>query len=213
MATILRVGLTGGIGAGKSTVAGLLDGPLFLVIDADRLGHDELEDPAAQEAIVAALGSHILDSTGRINRGALGRLVFARPAARSTLEAILHPRIRAAEEARIAAWGVAEGIAVTEAALLVETGGNTRYDRLIVVTAPLEERYARLARRGTSRGDAERRVASQLADAEKLAVASYVVANDGATAETAERVRTVRDLLLEDLAAKVAGLSLPDRPR
>ncbi len=213
-ATILRVGLTGNIGAGKSTVAGLLDGPNFMIVDADRIGHGVLEDDdEARKQIVELLGAEILDATGRIDRTLLGRLVFADPAARELLEAIVHPRIRTAEEARIAEWGVRQGIAVTEAALLVETGGHERYDRLVVVSAPPRERVARLAVRGMSKTDAEARMAAQMADLDKAAVADYVVDNGGSARATAEQVARLREHLLEDLFAVAAKVSLPARQR
>lgn len=213
-ATTLRVGLTGNIGAGKSTVAGLFDGPGFLIIDADRLGHMVLEeDDEAREQIVAQLGLGILDATGRIDRALLGQLVFADPAAREALETIVHPRIRALEEARVEAWGVPEGIAITEAALLVETGAHTRYHRLVVVGAPSLVRAERLAARGMNRADAERRMAAQMSDADKAAAADYLVDNSGSPETTAARVATVRGHLMEDLRALCAGLRFPTRQR
>jgi len=213
-AKTLRVGLAGNIGAGKSTVAGLLDGPGFMIVDADRLGHMVLEeDDEVREQLVAQLGANILDATGRIDRKLLGQLVFADPAARKLLETIVHPRIRTREDARIEAWGVPEGIAVTEAALLVETGGHERYHRLVVVSAPRQERIERLAARGMSRADAERRMAAQMPDAEKMDAADYVVDNGGSPESTAAQVATVREHLLEDMRTLCAGLSLPSRQR
>jgi dephospho-CoA kinase len=213
-ATTLRVGLTGNIGAGKSTVAGLLDGPGFLIVAADRLGHMVLqEDGEAREQIVAQLGADILDATGSIDRTLLGQLVFRDPAARKRLEAIVHPRIRASEEACIAAWGMPEGIAVTEAALLVETAGNDRYHRLVVVSAPPQTRIERLTARGMSKADTERRMAAQMPDAKKAAAADYVVDNGDTPESTATQVATIREHLLEDLRALCAGLSLPPRQR
>jgi len=211
-AITLRVGLTGNIGAGKSTVAGLLDGPGFMIVDADRLAHAVLEeDDEARDLIVARLGTSILDATGRIDRNVLGKLVFADPSALEQLEAIVHPRIRASEEARIEAWGVARGIAVTEAALLVETGGHERYHRLIVVSAPRQARIERLSVRGMNKADAERRMAAQMSDADKAAAADYLVDNGGSPESTAEQVATVRERLLDDLGAFCAGLTLPSR--
>jgi len=210
-ATTLRVGLTGNIGAGKSTVAGLLDGPGFMIIDADRLGHMVLEEDEARDQIATQLGTGILDATGRIDRRLLGQLVFGDPAARKQLEAIVHPRIRAAEAARVDAWGMREGVAITEAALLVETGGRDRYHRLVVVSAPARARIARLAARGMSKTDVEQRMAAQMPDADKAATADYLVDNGGSPAETAAQVATTRVHLLEDLRALCAGLSLPSR--
>ncbi len=212
MPTILRVGLTGGIGAGKSTVAGLLDGPRFLIIDADHLGHAVLEsDENARTEIVAALGAGVLDSAGRVDRSVLGQVVFGDSAARQALEAIVHPRIRAAEEAKVAEWGVREGIVVTEAALLIETGGHERYDRIAVVTAPMADRLERLSRRGIERADAKRRINAQLPDKDKVAVADHVVHNDGTAIATTEQVERIRIALLDDLSYVVRGLSLPAR--
>lgn len=200
MARILRVGLTGGIGSGKSTVAALLDGPGFLIIDADRLGHAVLdEDEAVRRELVDALGNEILDAAGRIDRARLGKLVFGDAGARVRLEQIVHPRIRAAEEERVTAWGVASGIAVTEAALLVETGGRERYDALIVVTADPEVRIARLKRRGMSRAESERRMAAQIGDDERVAVADHVIDNSGDSASTASQVAVLRRDLLDRL--------------
>ncbi|NKB87991.1 MAG: dephospho-CoA kinase [Acidobacteria bacterium] len=196
MSQILRVGLTGGIGAGKSSVATLLDGPGFLIIDADRLGHTVLRDDEEVRAeLVGALGEEILDSAGRIERARLGALVFAEPRARERLEQVLHPRIRATEEDRVASWGVTEGVAVTEAALLVETGGHERYDRLVVVTASPETRISRLAGRGLTTEDARRRMAAQLPDEDKIAVADHVVDNDGDVHAMEERVAELRAAL------------------
>jgi dephospho-CoA kinase len=210
--TILRVGLTGNIGAGKSTVAGLFDGPGFLIVDADRLGHELLrEDAGVRTAITAALGSAVLDATGRIDRTRLGRRVFADPGARRELEAILHPRIRDAEEQRVASWGVPRGVAMTEAALLVETGGHQRYNRLVVVEAPPPVRIERLAMRGMTRADAEARMAAQMSDSEKAAAADYWIDNSGEPAATRRRVEEVRAVLLEDLEALATGISLPRR--
>lgn len=211
MGTILRVGLTGNIGAGKSTVGGLLDGPQFLVLDADRLGHGLLEQDEVRTEIVDRLGTDILDAAGRLTRGALARRIFADDGARTQLESVLHPRIRAEEERRVAAWGVAAGIAVTEAALLVETGGHRRYQRLVVVTAPDEIRLERLVRRGMESGDARKRMRAQMPQESKLECADYAVDNGGTLEQTTGQVATLRAALLEDLDALVAGAKLASR--
>jgi dephospho-CoA kinase len=199
---ILRVGLTGNIGAGKSTVTGLLDGPDFLIINADLLGHEVLaSDEDALQRIVAALGTDVLDAAGRLDRAAIARQVFADEEARRRLEEIVHPLIRAREEARVDSWGVVSGIAVTEAALLVETGGHARYDSLVVVTAPEEARVARLVARGVTEEEARARIAAQLPEADKVAVADYVIDNSGSLDDTRAQTAQLRVSLLDDLRA------------
>lgn len=196
---VLRVGLTGNIGAGKSTVAGMLASHGCRVIDADRLGHRLLSagSPVVDD-VVAAFGEEVLAPEGAVDRSALAALVFADAAARRRLEAILHPAIRAEEE-REAAEDSGNGIVITEAALLVETGSHARYDRLVVVTAPESVRLERLAGRGMDRVDARERMAAQMTEAEKVSRADYVVDNGGTRASTREQVESLFRRLSEDL--------------
>lgn len=198
---VLRVGLTGNIGAGKSTVAAMLAARGCRVIDADRLGHGLLRAGSpVLGAVVEAFGEGILDAEGNADRKALAAVVFANVEARRRLEAILHPAIRDAEGAEAVA-DPGNGIVVTEAALLVETGGHERYDRLVVVTAPEPTRLDRLAERGLPRARARQRMAAQMQEREKVAVADYVVDNGGTLARTEQQVEELTARLREDLSA------------
>lgn len=193
---ILRVGLTGSIGAGKSTVGAMLGRAGCLVIDADRIARGLLEsDPEVAGEIVAAFGPAVRSAGGGIDREALAQIVFADPAARRRLESITHPRIRDAEQRCVDLWEVERGIAVTEAALLVETGGFRRYHRLVVVVAPEQVRRARLLARGMTPGDIQRRTAAQMSQQEKARAADHVIDNGGDLRATREQVPR----LLEDL--------------
>ena len=137
------VGLTGGIGAGKSTVAGVLREAGIPVIDADVLAREVVEPGRPAHAEIARAWPQVLGPDGRVDRQRLGAIVFADPASQARLEAITHPRIRervAAERAALDAAG--QRLAVLEAALLVETGFYRQLDGLLVVTADDEARIA-----------------------------------------------------------------------
>ncbi len=212
MRVILSVGLTGNIGAGKSTVGAMLEEGGCLLIDADQLARDLLSPGTeVHEEVVALFGAGVVAADGAIDRAALASIVFADQGARRQLETIIHPRIPTLERDRVAAWQGEHGIAVTEAALLVETGGQERYQRLVVVMAPVETRVARLAERGLAEPDVRRRMAAQMPEAEKAAVADYTIDNSGALETTAGRVRGLLDALRQDLDSLVAGVSLPKR--
>lgn len=177
------IGLTGGISTGKSTVAELLRRELNVpVLDADQVARDIVEpgQPALLE-LRAAFGPEVLTPEGRLDRKALGARVMADPAARRTLEAITHPRIREEIANRLAALQAAgAAVAVVEAALLVETGSYKLYDQLIVVTCSPQTQLARLMRReGMAEAEAQRWIQSQLPLAQKEALATVVIHNDG----------------------------------
>lgn len=212
--TILRVGLTGNIGAGKSVVGEVLERGGCLVLDADDLGRRLLRpgSPVA-DAVIDTFGSMVRGADGGVDRAALARLVFADDEARARLEAILHPRIRELEDRSVRAWGVERGIAVTEAALLVETGGDSRYHRLVVVTAPPEIRLRRLVDRGMGESDGRARMRAQMSETEKRAHADYVVDNGGSLEETRARTRRLLEYLRRDLEALERGVELPPAPR
>lgn len=185
---MLRIGLTGGIGAGKSSVAALLAERGAVVIDADALAR-EVVAPGTPglAAVVARFGEGILGNDAALDRAALGRVVFTDPAARCALEEITHPLIAARTAALLS--GLAAGrVVVHDVPLLVEKGLAAGYDQVWVVEAPVELRLQRLAERGLARPDALARIAAQAGAAERAAVASVVIDNAGDRAALAQRV-------------------------
>ena len=180
------VGLTGGIGAGKSTVASLLAELGAEVIDADRIGHQAYRPGSEGFArVVEAFGPGVVGADGAIDRRALGALVFADPAARARLDALVHPLIAAEVGRRIAA-ARAEGFArplVVEAAILLEAGWSPLVDRVWVVSTRRENAIARvMAARGMTRAEVERRLDAQMSDAERRRHADLVLENDDSPA-------------------------------
>ena len=211
---ILSVGLTGGIACGRTTVCGILSRLGACVIDMDALAH-ELVAPggAAAPMVIEAFGSGVSDAKGGVDRKALGARVFSDAAARSRLEAILHPMILERAEAAIAVFArkVARGVAITDAALLVETGGFRRYQRLIVVTCePVLQLQRLMSRDGLSEQEARARIGAQAPLREKIAKADYHIDTSGTLAQTEERAHEVWAFLLEDLESLP---SLPQRRR
>ncbi|MBX7186961.1 MAG: dephospho-CoA kinase [Vicinamibacteria bacterium] len=193
-----RVGITGSIASGKSTVARRLKDRGIPVIDLDKVGHEVLRKRhEAFEPVVAAFGEGILGDDGEIDRKKLGAVVFADPAARERLNAIMHPRIRDEEARRIAAMAEAGETAVaTEAALLIESGQKQRFDFFVVVGCAPEIQIARLMKRDhCSEEEAKRRIASQLSFEEKKAHADWVIDTSGEKEHTfAETDRLVDEI-------------------
>lgn len=178
---MLLVGLTGGIGAGKSTVADLLTERGAVVLDADEVARDVVEpDQPAFAAIVERFGPHVVGADGRLDRPALAAEAFATPESRAALEAITHPAIHA-EFGRRLAEAPRDGIIVMDVPLLAEsnTAAERGYQVIIVVEAPRELRLERLGQRGVTRADAEARMAAQAADEQRRAIATYVLDNSG----------------------------------
>jgi dephospho-CoA kinase len=196
----LRVfGLTGGIGSGKSTVAQLMAARGVAVVDADALAREVVAPGGPAYRDVAAAWPEAIAADGTVDRKRLGAIVFGDPAARARLEAITHPRIAAAADARLAALA-AEGhrLALYEATLLVESGRWREFGGLIVVTASTETQIARaMARDGLSRGQAEARVRAQLPTEEKVRLATHVIDNDGTRAATEAQVEALLAKLRE----------------
>ncbi|MEU8024892.1 dephospho-CoA kinase [Micromonospora haikouensis] len=189
---MLMVGLTGGIGSGKSAVAARLGALGAVVIDSDRIAR-EVVAPGSEglREIVAAFGDRVVGPDGALDRAALGGLVFADQAARRRLEAITHPRVRA-RTAELAAAAAPDAVVVNDVPLLVEVGLAPTYHLVVVVQTEVAVRLGRLARdRGMSRAEAERRIAAQADDARRDAVADVVLHNDGT---------------LDELHAEVDGL-------
>jgi dephospho-CoA kinase len=194
----LRVlGLTGGIGTGKSTVAQMFAARGVPVIDADVLAREVVAPGGAAHADVAAAWPEVIGADGTVDRQRLAQIVFDDPTERKRLEGFTHPRIQATADARLAALGDAgERLALYEATLLVESGRWRDFDGLIAVVASPETQIARATARGLTRTEVEARIKAQLPTEEKLRVATHVIDNDGALAATEAQV----DALLSALA-------------
>jgi dephospho-CoA kinase len=184
------LGLTGGIGSGKSTVARLFADLGVPVLDADQLAREIVEPGRPAFADIAAAWPEVIDGDGRIDRKRLAAIVFADPTARERLEAITHPHIAALAEERFAALARAgHGLAVYEASLLVESNRHRDFDGLIVVTVSPETQLGRvLARGGLTEAEARARIAAQLPLATKVAAATHVIDNDGSAEATRAQV-------------------------
>jgi len=176
---VVRIGLTGGIGSGKSTVAALLAERGARVVDADRIAREALAPGSpGLAAVVAEFGTGVLAGDGALDRAALAAIVFADPAARARLDGIVHPRVRA-RAAELVAAAPADAVVVQDVPLLVETGQAGSYDLVLVVEADPTTRVERLVGRGMSAEDARARMASQATDEQRRAVADVVLRNDG----------------------------------
>jgi dephospho-CoA kinase len=176
---VLKIGLTGGIGSGKSTVAGLLAEHGARVVDADRIAREVVEPGTpGLAAVVAEFGEQLLTADGALDRPALAAIVFGDPAARARLDAVVHPLVRR-RAAELVAAAPADAVVVQDVPLLVETGQAGSYDLVLVVETDLATRVARLEARGLTADDARARIASQATDEERRAVADVVLRNDG----------------------------------
>ncbi|MFZ4586042.1 MAG: dephospho-CoA kinase [Acidimicrobiia bacterium] len=185
------IGLTGGIGAGKSTVAQLLRDRGAVVIDADAIARQVVEpgEPALAR-IVERFGADILNDDGSLNRAALAARAFADTESKQALDTITHPAI-AAEFVRQLEAVTPGTVVVHDVPLLVESLGADRYGGVIVVEAPVEMRLARLEARGVPRTDAEARIAQQATDEQRRAVATWVLDNAGDVAHLAAQVDAI----------------------
>nr|WP_208383877.1 dephospho-CoA kinase [Modestobacter marinus] len=180
--------MTGGIGSGKSTVAALLAERGAVVVDADRLAREAVAPGTTGLAAIAEeFGPGVLTGDGALDRAALAAVVFADPAARARLDAIVHPRVRA-RAAELAAAAPPGSVVVQDVPLLVETGQAASFDLVLVVQTDPETRVARLVDRGLSAADARARIASQATDEQRRAVADVVLRNDGPPEELAAQV-------------------------
>jgi dephospho-CoA kinase len=185
---VLRIGLTGGIGSGKSTVAGLLAARGARIVDADRLAREVVEPgtPGLQ-AVVAAFGQGVLTPEGALDRPALAAVVFADPDARRRLDGIVHPLVRARATELVAA-APPDAVVVQDVPLLVETGQAGSYDLVLVVEADLDTRVRRLVGRGLSEDDARARIAAQASDEQRRAVADVVLDNSSSVEDLEAQV-------------------------
>lgn len=178
---MLLVGLTGGIGAGKSTVAELLTRKGAVLVDADEVARAVVEpDQPAFEALVERFGPEVAGPDGRLDRAAVARLAFADEQSRKDLEGITHPAINT-EFTRRVLEAPADAIVVLDVPLLAESqqARERPYEAVIVVEAPRELRLARLETRGVPTADAERRMAAQVSDEDRRTMATHVIDNSG----------------------------------
>lgn len=188
----MRVGLTGGVGAGKSEATRVLADLGAVVIDADALAREVVEpDTPGLTAVVAEFGPDVLAADGSLDRARLGAVVFADPERRAALEAIVHPLVRR-RAAELEAAAPPGALVVHDIPLLAETGQASSFDVVVVIDVPVEVQTERLVRdRGWSREEAASRIAAQASRAQRLAVASYVIDNTGTLEDLRQRVAEV----------------------
>ncbi|MEU4212031.1 dephospho-CoA kinase [Streptomyces sp. NPDC026206] len=189
---MLKVGLTGGIGAGKSEVSRLFASYGAVIIDSDRIAREVVEPGTpGLAAVVAEFGAGVLTPDGALDRPKLGAIVFADTARLAALNAIVHPLVRARSAALESAAG-ADAVVVHDVPLLAENGLAPLYDLVVVVDASTGTRLDRLVRlRGMTPDEARARMAAQATREQRLAVADLVVDNDGPLEELEPKVRAV----------------------
>jgi len=183
----MKLGLTGGIGSGKSTVAAILAELGARIIDADALAHEVVAVGTPGLArVVERFGPDVLGPDGALDRPKLGRLVFADPEALADLNKIVHPLV----EQRIAELAAAAGpddVVVYDVPLMAEVGSGSNFDAVIVVETDLQVRLERLERRGIGRADATARMAQQATDEQRRAIATVVLDNSGSLEQLREQ--------------------------
>jgi dephospho-CoA kinase len=196
---VLRVGLTGGLACGKTFVGEALAQLGCHVLQADRLGHEVLlPGGEAFAQVVSEFGSGVLDQAGAIDRRALAAEVFEKPERLALLNRLVHPPVQRREEEWLARAAAQDphGIAVVEAAILVETGSYRRFHKLIVVTCDVEQQVQRSMKRdGTAREDVLARLSRQMPLAGKLKFADFVIDASGTKEETVRQTHTVYESL------------------
>ena len=199
---MLRVGLTGGIAAGKSVVGEMFAAQGAHVIQADQMSHQLMQPgQAVYQEVVHHFGAEILDPDGTVNRARLGELAFGgpnRPSRIQELNQIVHPAVVRRQEEWMTEVGRRDphAIALVEAALILEAGMAGGFDRLVVVTCRPEQRIERWAQRlkvdqETARREVARRMDAQIPDEEKIRAADYVIDNSGSLDETGRQVRKI----------------------
>lgn len=192
---MLKVGLTGSIAVGKSFVLGVLAGLGCRTLDADVTAREVVaRGTPGLEAVVNAFGNEILAEDGALDRTRLGAIVFADEARRKLLNSILHPFIIAAQDDQISLWEkeMPDGIAVIDAALMIESGGYRRFDKLIVVHCRPQVQLQRLIlREGLSLKEAEQRIASQMSQEEKKKYADFLIDTSGGFENARRQTETV----------------------
>jgi dephospho-CoA kinase len=200
---VILVGLTGGIGSGKSTVARLLEMRGAAVIDADQLAREAVAQGTPGFArVVDAFGRDIVTAAGDLDRPALAARIFSDPSQKATLEAIVHPEVARRFSERVEAMRATDRIVVYVTPLLVELGLAPAFDLVVVVTASPHLRVSRVASdRGLSPDEVRSRLAVQATDEQRAEVADVLIDNDGSLAELEPQV----DRLWTDLRARAGG--------
>jgi dephospho-CoA kinase len=197
----VRVGLTGGVGSGKSTVARLLAEHGAVVIDADALAREVVEPRTPGfDAVVAEFGDDVVGTDGRLDRPALAAIVFNDESRRGALNAIVHPLV-GQRTAELMAEAGEDAVVVFDIPLLVESNMAAGFDTVLVVEADVPIRLARLAERGMSEKDARERMAVQASDEQRRAVAGEIIRNDGSLADLSAQVDAVWDRLVGPASA------------
>jgi dephospho-CoA kinase len=201
---MLLVGLTGGIGSGKSTVARLLERRGAVVFDADALAREAVEPGTpGHDAVVERFGANVLAPGGELDREALASIVFADPAARRDLEAIVHPEVRRLFAEGCDAYRDTDRVVVFSAPLLVETGMHTAFEVLVLVSTPVEAQIERLLLdRAMSEEQVRARIDAQAPLTEKAAVADVIVDNAGNLEDLEAQV----DRLWDELRTRAAAM-------
>jgi dephospho-CoA kinase len=196
---MLRVGLTGGIASGKTFVGEALAGYGCLLIQADELGHEALaRGGEVYRQVVGEFGGEILTSGGDIDRRVLAARVFGNPERLAVLNSLVHPAVFRREDELIAAFAARhpDGIAVVEAAILIETGSHKRFDKLILTTCAEEQQWERALRReGALASDIRARISRQMPLAEKRMYADFVIDTSGDKEDTLRQTQAVYDRL------------------
>jgi len=211
---LLKVGLTGGIAAGKSVVGEMFVALGARLVQADRIAHSLMRPgEAVYNEVVRHFGREILNPDGSVNREKLAEAAFGsatvpegkRTARIEELNRIVHPAVIRSQDEWMQQMGIQDrhAVAIVEAALLLEAGAAKSFDRMIVVTCRAEQRVERFAARlridlDTARKEVERRMAAQIPDEEKIKAADYVIDNSGSVEETREQVRPVWQQLSPD---------------
>ena len=195
---MLRVGLTGGIACGKSTVAAMLRDLDLTILDADPLVHEMLESgQPVYEEVVREFGAEILTSDKKIDRAKLGAIVFADHTRLERLDQIIHPRVMDVITKWFAVLDRPGGppMAIVEAALLIEAGYRGKLDRLVVVRCDPEQQLARLRARGLTEEQARQRITAQMPSDEKARMADDVISSSGSFEDTRQQVERLADTL------------------
>ena len=188
----VRVGLTGGVASGKSTVSAILAELGAVVIDADLIAREVVaRGTPGLDAVVAEFGPGVLTAGGDLDRPAMGALVFADPSARKRLEAIIHPLVHR-RSAELEAAADPDAVVVHDIPLLAEVGRAGQFDAVVVVDVPPDVQVTRMVEdRGWTREDAESRIAAQASRADRLAIATHVIDNTGTLDALRRRVEAV----------------------